>query len=273
MLLGIAAGLGAASCAQGRGPARSPAPAGAAPAGSSAIAIGGQAGAAAVPPAPAQSGDRAASPPFLPDEAIRALLSDVSVTPGRTALSDDYSEEIFRANGLYHRIAGRGSALGVPFEVRDGAVCVPNGDAAPRCRRIRPDRDGSYAFVDAADGSAAVMTIAPLRGAPRNGTSEPAAPLPAGALRALLVDAIVAADRGGDDGPFELFLANGVYQRGSGWGLAFEGRFEVRDDAVCVLGDGPAPRCRRVLANADGTYTFVDTTGGGGAVMTVTRRR
>jgi hypothetical protein len=91
--------------------------------------------------------------------------------------------------------------------------------------------------------------------------------------RALLIDTIVTAHRGGEDGPFELFLANGVYQRGSGWGQAFEGRFEARDDAGCVRGENSAPSCRRVLANADGTYTFIDTADGTSAVMIVSRRR
>jgi len=99
----------------------------------------------------------------LRDEAIRALLSNVSVTEGRTALLDDGPQEIFRANGIYQRIAGRGSSLGVPFEIRGGAVCVPGTDAAPLCRRIRPNGDGTYTFINIADGASVIMIITPLR--------------------------------------------------------------------------------------------------------------
>jgi hypothetical protein len=209
---------------------------------------------------------------FLEDDALRALLSDVSVTRGRSALSGDYPEEIFRANGLYHRII-RGSAFGVPFAIRDGAVCVPNGDSTPRCRRIRPNGDGTYIFVDTADGTSTVMTVTPLGGARRAMTGEPAAPLRDDELHALLVDAIVTEHQGGYDGPFEQFLPNGAYQRGSGWGMTFEGRFEIRGGAVCVSGEASASRCRRIRPNPDGTYTFIDTADGSAAVMTVTRRR
>lgn len=93
------------------------------------------------------------------------------------------------------------------------------------------------------------------------------------ALRALLSDAIVAAHQGGDDGPFELFLPNGVYQRGSGWGMTSEGRFEIRGGAVCVPGEASASRCRRIRPNPDDTYTFIDTADWSAAVMTITRRR
>jgi hypothetical protein len=101
-----------------------------------------------------------------------------------------------------------------------------------------------------------------------------ATPLQDDALRALLVDAYVSAHRGGDDGPGEFFRANGTYQRGGGRGtIVFRGRFEIRDGAVCVRGGDSAPRCRRVLANGDGTYTFIDTADGTSAVMTVIQPR
>lgn len=211
----------------------------------------------------------------LQDEALRTLLSDVSVTGARTALLDDGPSEIFRANGLYQRIAGRGSALGVRFEIRDGAVCVPNTGSAPRCRRVRPNRDGTYTFIDIADGTAAVMRVTALQGAAGNMARENAAPLQDDALRALLVDVSVADFRTGQlyDGPAEIFRANGSYQRSAGRGGGLEGRFEIRDGAVCVWGDAVALQCRRVRRNGNGTYTFIDTADGTAAVMTITRPR
>jgi len=211
----------------------------------------------------------------LQDEALRTLLSDVSVTGARTALLDDGPSEIFRANGLYQRIAGRGSALGVRFEIRDGAVCVPNTGSAPRCRRVRPNRDGTYTFTDIADGTAAVMRVTALQGAAGNMARENAAPLQDDALRALLVDVSVADFRTGQlyDGPAEIFRANGSYQRSAGRGGGLEGRFEIRDGAVCVWGDAVALQCRRVRRNGNGTYTFIDTADGTAAVMTITPLR
>jgi hypothetical protein len=94
------------------------------------------------------------------------------------------------------------------------------------------------------------------------------------ALRALLADAHVTAHGGGDDGPGEFFRANGAYQRDGGRGaIVFQGRFEIRDGAVCVRGEGLPPLCRRVLANGDGTHTFINTADGSSAVMTVTQPR
>jgi hypothetical protein len=202
----------------------------------------------------------------LQDAALRALLSDVSVTPGAHGGLDDGPSETFRANGIYQRLAGRGSAPGEPFEIRNNAVCVPNGGPTPRCRRVLANGDGTWTFINTVDGTSAVMTITALR-------RGPAVPLQDDALRALLIDASVAAHGGGDDGPFELFLANGVYQRGSGWGMTFEGRFEIRGGAVCAWGEGLAPLCRRVLANGDGTYTFTNTADGSSAVMTIIQPR
>lgn len=87
-------------------------------------------------------------------------------------------------------------------------------------------------------------------------------------------DAYVAAQGRGDDGPGEFFRANGAYHRDGGSGaIVFQGRFEIRDGAVCVWGEGLAPLCRRVLANRDGTYTFTNTADGTSAVMTVARPR
>ena len=105
---------------------------------------------------------RAAEGQTLDDAALHALLSDASVIPGAHGGLDDGPSEIFRANGIYQRIAGRGTALGDRFEIRDGAVCVPNGGSAPRCRRVRPNGDGTYTFIDTADGTSTVMTVTPL---------------------------------------------------------------------------------------------------------------
>src|ERR1044072_115471 len=104
-------------------------------------------------------------------------------------------------------------------------------------------------------------------GVPPGGTGsmagESAAPLQDDALRALLVDAYVTAHRGGDDGPGEFFRANGIYQRDGGHGaVVFEGRFEVRDGAVCVWGGDPERRCRRGPAKGSGRYPTIDTDGG-----------
>lgn len=104
----------------------------------------------------------------LQDDALRALLVDVSVTDSRIGRLDDAPAEIFRADGTYQLNSGRGIAIEDWFEVRDGAVCVPQSgsrpdDAAPRCRRVHPNGDGTYTFVDTADGTSIVMMIAPLR--------------------------------------------------------------------------------------------------------------
>jgi hypothetical protein len=94
------------------------------------------------------------------------------------------------------------------------------------------------------------------------------------ALRALFVDAYVAAYNGGHDGPAEFFRANGHYRRHGGMGaVVFEGSFEVRDGSVCVRGENLTPLCRRVRANGDGTYTFVDIADGSTSIMTITRSR
>ena len=114
----------------------------------------------------------------LGDDALRTLLSNVSVTDIRTGQLDDGPEEVFRVNGIYQRIAGRGSALGVPFEIRDGAVCVPNGGAPPRCRRVRPNRDGTYTFIDTADGTSAVMTVTASIGRHGRGSQNPVTSTP-----------------------------------------------------------------------------------------------
>jgi hypothetical protein len=209
----------------------------------------------------------------LRDDALRVLLSDVSVTPGAHGGLDDGPSETFLANGIYQRLAGRGSAPGEPFEIRNGAVCVPNGGPTPRCRRVLANGDGTYTFINTADGTA-VMTVTPLQGARGNRTSERATPLRDDALRALLVDAYVAAHGGGNVGPGEFFRANSAYHRGDGRGaIVFQGRFEIRRGAVCVRGGGAARLCRRVLANGDGTYTFINTANGTSAVMFITRPR
>jgi hypothetical protein len=206
----------------------------------------------------------------LRDDALRVLLSDVSVTPGAHGGLDDGPSETFRANGIYQRLAGRGSAPGEPFEIRNGAVCVPNGGPTPRCRRVRANGDGTYTFIDTADGTSTVMTVTPL-GTTNDG---PGAFLGNDALRILLNDVSVTDIRTawGDDGPSEIFRANGTYQRIGGRGVSNEALYEISGDTVCVRGDG-ASRCRRVRGNSDGTWTFINTADGTSAVMTVTPLR
>lgn len=92
------------------------------------------------------------------------------------------------------------------------------------------------------------------------------------ALRALLVDSYVTPQGRGDDGPGEYFRANGIYQRGTDWGIVFEGLFEIRDAAVCVRGEGSAPICRRVVANGDGTSTFINIADGTSATKAIISR-
>jgi hypothetical protein len=94
------------------------------------------------------------------------------------------------------------------------------------------------------------------------------------ALRALLVDAYVSRHPVGYDGPGEFFRANGAYQRDGGHGaIVAEGRFEIHDNAICVWGDTFARVCRRIVANGDNTYTFIDTANGHSVVMHVLRGR
>jgi hypothetical protein len=216
----------------------------------------------------AVSGDVTGRP--LDDAALRVLLTDASVTPGAHGGLLDGPSEVFRANGSYRQSGGRAVLSEGVFEIRSDAVCIRGDGVAPRCRRVRANRGGTYTFIDATDGTSAIMTVT-ARGA-GNMTGEPPAPLQDAALRALLVDAYVMPHGGGDDGPGEFFRANGIYQRGSGWGIIFEGRFEVRDGAVCVRGENSAPLCRRVLANADGSWTFTNIADGTSRVMTIPRR-
>jgi hypothetical protein len=206
----------------------------------------------------------------LQDAALRALLSDVSVTPGAHGGLDDGPSETFLANGIYQRLAGRGSAPGEPFEIRNGAVCVPNGGSTPRCRRVHANGDGTYTFTDTVDGTATVMTVTPL-GTANDGLR---AFLGNDALRILLNDVSVTDIRTarGDDGPSEIFRASGTHQRIGGRGVSNEALYEIRGDTVCVRGDG-ASRCRRVRANGDGTWTFINTADGTSAVVTVTPLR
>ena len=113
----------------------------------------------------------------------------------------------------------------------------------------------------------------PAPGASAMAHSERGAFLDDATLRALLVDSYVTPRGRGDDGPGEYFRSNGVYQRGNGWGIVFEGRFDVSGGAVCVEGSGAARLCRRVRANKDGTYIFINTANGASVVMTVTPPR
>jgi hypothetical protein len=204
---------------------------------------------------------------FLDDAALRLLLSNVSVTPGAHGGLDDGPSETFRANGIYQRLAGRGSAIGEPFEIKNGAVCVPNGGPAPRCRRVHANSDGTFTFTDTADGSAAVMTVTPLETV-NDGSGRF---LGSDALRTLLNDVSVTDTRTawGDDGPSEIFRTNGTYQRVGGRAVSNEAVYEIRGDAVCVRGDGTPPRCRRVRANGDATWTFVNTADGTSSVMRI----
>jgi len=206
---------------------------------------------------------------FLDESSLRALFVDAYVTVHHGG--DDGPVEFFGADGHYRRQGGPGAVLFEGrFEAWNGAVCVLVGNSAPLCRRVRANGDGTFAFVNIAGGAPVTMIIS---GQSLTMASERRAPIMGAALRALLMDAVVAKFRTEQafDGPAEFFYANGGYERRSGRARLADGTFEIRDDAVCVGGDGVAPRCRRVLANADGTYTFIDTADGTATRVTVTR--
>ena len=199
----------------------------------------------------------------LDDVALRALLVDSYVSPHRGG--DDGPGEFFLANGVYRRDGGHGAIVFEGrFEISGGTVCVEGDGAMRLCRRVLANGDGSWTFVNIADGTSAVMTIQ-VRSPFLDDT----------ALRALLSNVSVTpgADGGLDDGPSETFRVNGIYQRLAGRGSAPGEPFEIRNNAVCVPNGGPTPRCRRVHANRDGTYTFIDTADGTATVMTVTPLR
>lgn len=106
-------------------------------------------------------------------------------------------------------------------------------------------------------------------GASARRNADGAAFLDDSSLRALFIYAYVTAYNGGHDGPAEFFRADGHYRRHSWGAVVFEGSFEIRDGAVCVSGENSAPSCRRVRANGDGIYTFIDTANGTETRMTV----
>jgi len=69
--------------------------------------------------------------------------------------------------------------------------------------------------------------------------------------------------------PGEIFRADGIYQRIVGRTSVW-GRFEITGGSVCVWGADFARTCRRISANADGTYTFTDITSAERSTMMVT---
>ena len=93
------------------------------------------------------------------------------------------------------------------------------------------------------------------------------------ALRALLSDAYVTpvqpADVIIDHPPGEIFRADGIHLRIVSR-TRIEGRFEIRQGAVCVWGPNFERRCRRVVFNRNGTYTFTDIASGSSQTLVVT---
>ena len=90
----------------------------------------------------------------LPEGALWELLADNFVSSG----GYDDPGEFFRANGVYQRGGGRG---GMVFEGRfgfqDGAVCVWGEGLALLCRRVVDNGDGTYTFINTADGTIAIL--------------------------------------------------------------------------------------------------------------------
>lgn len=97
------------------------------------------------------------TPVPLQDHALRELVFDIYVHRG----GDDGPGEFFHANGVYQRDGGHGAIV---FEgsygFRDGAICVWGDGLALLCRRVVDNGDGTYTFINTADGTTATMFVA-----------------------------------------------------------------------------------------------------------------
>ncbi|MGQ0590367.1 MAG: hypothetical protein ACT4N8_12695 [Sphingosinicella sp.] len=95
----------------------------------------------------------------LQDHALRELLFDNYVHDGGGGY--DGPGEFFRANGAYQREGGHGAVVFEGrFGFRDGAVCVWGDGLALLCRRVVDNGDGTYTFINTADGTTATMIVA-----------------------------------------------------------------------------------------------------------------
>jgi hypothetical protein len=96
----------------------------------------------------------------LREDDLRRLLFDASVSlVGMNERVESHPPmEIFRANGAYERVVGRVTLEG-SYTFRHNSVCVRGATFARLCRQVIPQRDGTYAFVDRANGSVSLMTI------------------------------------------------------------------------------------------------------------------
>lgn len=101
---------------------------------------------------------------MLTDVAIRRLLSDAHVAPfsATEVISSHPSGENFFANGAYQRVSGRSTVEGT-FEISDGVLCVQGADFSRQCRKVLSESDGTYRFIDTADGSSIIVAISPLK--------------------------------------------------------------------------------------------------------------
>ena len=100
-------------------------------------------------------------------------------------------------------------------------------------------------------------------------------PLDADALRALLSDVYVTevleAGVIVDHPPGEVFMSDGRYMRILTRTRQY-GTFDIRDNLVCIKGQGFVERCRRVVFLGNGTYALVDAPGGQSVQVTITPR-
>lgn len=100
----------------------------------------------------------------LTDIEIRSLLSDARVAPipATEIIRSHPAHEIFLANGVYQRVVGRSIVEGT-FDIREGTVCVQGADFDRQCRKILPESDRTYRFVDTTDGSSIIVATSPLK--------------------------------------------------------------------------------------------------------------
>lgn len=96
----------------------------------------------------------------LSDDALRSLLLDAYVTPPvdpRLNISHPWGET-FDARGIYFKTEGRIRREGT-FEIADGMVCVEGPSIDRRCRRVVPNADGTYTFINNSDGVREVLVV------------------------------------------------------------------------------------------------------------------